>query len=596
MKKVYITWHYTTHGIAYLKHVLSAFYQKGLPEKNIHFENLEQIELMDVFDSPKNDYNKFKFDEVIYLITPQSTFDELVSRRFFYKKSILEDNLIQEHGLNPIFEDLISQANKDLCYDLEKENKYVKEKYPDLFSKFKQYLWRNIHHYSIDNQIRWLLDESNFTSVYSRDTFREVKLNIKSLRDEEEIYKELFEWIKKHLDFSGNTEYIINITLGSSETQTVWYLLSELDKLPPKHRFIKTYDNKKAERTERFKPFDIVECPTKIIQEVKKFSLFKNPSSEKRELVNKLFDAFFRSGFSILIIGERGLGKSQLIKELAEKTENNKKTLIQASAASFADDIMAESELFGYEKGTFTGAQKDGKKGLLLEADGGVFFLDEVHHLSKSVQAKLLKALQTDENNKMRIRRLGATKEEIVECKLIFASNNSIEELKQLLLPDFFDRITQHILRIPALREIPEDREKDWESVWKQMKFSEKYVCPKEKYLLEWLKTLELPGNYRDLQKIAIYYKTFLDFDNETKEMLKPKTAFEYAKQQYEKYHSSNTGGHPFFVYGQKAQEILEEFHYQLQEWAIKIYKTRKEAAQALGVDEKTLNNWKNRK
>lgn len=592
---VYVTWHYTKHGIAYLKHVLSAFWKHGL-SKSVQFSDLEQIELMGVFDEPKSKkVKKFIFDEVIYLTAPQETFDALESRRFFYKKSILQDNLIKDNGLLPIFEDIRSEDDehcKTICYHLEQEKEYIKQKYPDLYDAFLNCIWRDIHHYSIKSQIQWLLQETNFTKVYKSHQFREVELPIKNLHDEQEIFDKLSKWIQKNMLNDVNTEYIINITLGSPETQTVWYLLSELNKLPARHRFIKTYDDKKAERKERFKPFNVRETPTKILSEVKKFSIIENTRSEKRELINELFDVFFRTEFRILIMGERGLGKSRLIKEFAEK--HKIRPFIEANGASFADDTMAESELFGYERGTFTGGLKDGKKGLLLEANGGVFFLDEVHHLSKTVQSKLLKSLQTDEYGYMYVRRLGSNKEEPLKCKIIFATNKSVEELKQLLLPDFYDRITQHILRIPSLRETPEDREKDWENVWKQIGFEKEYPCPKNIELLQWLKGLELPGNYRDLQKIALYYKTYLSFGKEITEHLKAKSAFEYAKQQYEHFHTDyhqNTGYN--FIYGKTAREMQDEYLYHLREWAIKIYGSRQKASEILQVDEKTLNNWR---
>ncbi|MCS7027443.1 MAG: RNA repair transcriptional activator RtcR family protein [Bacteroidia bacterium] len=591
-KKVYITWHYTRHGIVYLKHILTLFWQKGL-SKDIRFKNAEQVQLMDLFNNPKSKKcKKFVFDEIIYFTAPQPAFDGLESRRFFYKKSILEDNLIIENGLIPVFQDLISDENKDICYNLDLEKQYVKNKYPELYDKFLEFLWRNIHHYSIKTQIQWLLNDTNFKNVYHQNQFKEVELPIQDLRNEQQIYEHLSKYITKNLDFTDNTEYIINITLGSAETQTVWYLLSELDKLPPKHRFIKTYDNKTVEREERFKPFDVVEYPTKLLYEVKKFSIIENTSSEKRELINDLFDTFFRTPFSILIIGERGLGKSKLIKEFAIR--HKIQPFIEANAASFADDIMAESELFGYEPGTFTGGLKNGKNGMLIEANNGVFFLDEVHHLSMSVQSKLLKALQKDEEGFMHVRKLGSNKETRIKCKLIFATNKPIQELRNTLFYDFYDRIAQHILRIPALRETPEDREKDWENVWMQMGFSN-IPCPKHQEFLSWLKKLDLPGNYRDLQKIAIYYKTYLDFKDEIKKNLKAKSAFEYAKQQYESFHTTqipNAGYH--FEYNKTAKELEEAFHFHLQEWAIKAYSSRKKAAEILQVDERTLNNWKN--
>ena len=125
-----------------------------------------------------------------------------------------------------------------------------------------------------------------------------------------------------------------------------------------------------------------------------------------------------------------------------------------------------------YTKGAFTGAYSD-KKGLLEEANGCVLFLDEIHHLSKMVQAKLMKALQTDKDNNMSIRRIGSNKETKIKCRLVFATNRTINELKKELLPDFYDRIVQHVVNIPPLRDTVEDRIQDWESIWENLHFLE---------------------------------------------------------------------------------------------------------------------------
>ena len=121
-----------------------------------------------------------------------------------------------------------------------------------------------------------------------------------------------------------------------------------------------------------------------------------------------------------------------------------------------------------------------------------------------------MKTLQTDEENRMSIRRLGDTKEIKISCRLIFATNRTIAELKKDLLPDFYDRIVQHVITIPALRETEEDRVDDWKKIWNNLKFKGNPPVPTDNNLIKWLKSLQLYGNYRDLQKIAIYYNCLL--------------------------------------------------------------------------------------
>lgn len=596
MNNIYISWHYTTHGVAYLKHILSRFYlfEKLLSEK-LDLSRLEQEELNSTFDNPK--HNGFVFDEIIYLTVPQIAFDKLSSRRVSYKKTILDDEFVVRQGLKGLFEEILS--NDKICYDLEAELSFVKKNYPKKLKLFEQNVWRNIQHYPIEQQIKWLTEYSNFKNVY-QGKFKVVELNVNDLRDEKQISDEVSKWSRQYFSKQKNFQPIINVSLGSNETQVVWHILSEAGQLPDNTRFIKTYDDKSDKLEKRFKQFSIQEISTNLISTIgAEFKVFSETKSPSRELVNKKMETFLKSGFSILLIGERGIGKSKIASE-AKQSFDNKNPFIEANCASFDEDSKAEAELFGFEKGAFTGANAV-KKGLLEEADGGILFLDEIHHLSKLVQAKLMKALQTDKHNKMSIRRIGSNKEIKVECRLIFATNKSVAELRNELLPDFYDRIVQHVVNIPSLNETIEDRLTDWEIIWKGLKF--KGDAPKELELVKWLKHLPLYGNYRDLQKIAMYYNAFNQFDEGTKKMLNETNAFQYAKNEFEKYHSPvvQLGKEKFnFNIKQTTKEMIADYLFELQDWAVNKFGERKKAIEhfrSIGdtVAPETFNNWKNR-
>jgi transcriptional regulator with AAA-type ATPase domain len=408
----------------------------------------------------------------------------------------------------------------------------------------------------------------------------------------------------KYFNKESKSQYIIDVSKGSNETQVVWHILAESGQLPENTRFIKTYDDKTdgQDINKRFKKFAIQEISTKLISSISaSFLLYPNTKSTKRELVNKKMEFFLKSGFSILLIGERGTGKSRIASEAEEKSDN-KNPFIGANCASFGDDNIAESELFGYEPGTFTGGLTKGKKGLMEQADGGILFLDEVHYLSKLVQGKLMKALQTDEHNRMSIRKMGSDKEIKIECTLIFATNKTIPELRTYLLPDFYDRIVQHVLYIPPLRETKEDRLSDWKTIWKRLKFTGS--VPEEAELINWLTQLPLYGNFRDLQKIAIYYNIFNEFDGETKDMLKETTPLQYAKNEFEKYHSSVTQNEKEkynFNINQTTKQMIADYLFDLQDWAVEKFKSRKKAIEHFHtlndtVSPETFNNWKNKK
>ena len=233
--------------------------------------------------------------------------------------------------------------------------------------------------------------------------------------------------------------------------------------------------------------------------------------------------------------------------------------------------------------------------------------MDEIHTLTKPVQARLMKAIQTNENNKMKIRPVGSTNEiELEPIKLIFATNKTIKELRDALLPDFYDRIVQYVIKIPPLRETREDIEKDWEGVWKRLKFG-KDSLPKDPKLIAWLKELELNGNYRDLQKIAMNYRAFTIFEPEDRKKICqnlkiPCDALSYTKTQFELYHKQSNSLSPttkenvisveLDINNLDAKSLQKKFRIQLLNWAKKNYKTNIEIAEALKMTPKQVGNW----
>ena len=593
IRHIFVTWHYTSYGIAYLKHILSAFYSSFSKNDSPNLDELTkpflQEEMDSVFEQP--DKNGFKFDKVYYLTAPQESFDSLSSRR----KNRYDDETKDEakYGIKDCI-DALKEQEHIFRLNIEAELDFVKNRFPEKTEDFKRFLWRNIQYYPVAEQITWLKEISNFRNVYKDTDFTEVKLDVNNLRDEKSITDAVAQFVKANLPNTEETNYVINISLGSNETQVAWHILSQADCLPANVQFIKTYDDKENHGTTRFKPFTIQKTETRLIESLTSgIKLYPGTLSPKRALAEKLMSSYLDSGFSILILGARGIGKSRLV----EKNRGSK-VFISANCASFAgaDDTMAESELFGYKKGAFTGAQGD-KIGLIKQAENGILFLDEIHNLSKRVQAKLMTAFSTNEYNELSIRRVGATEvERVRNVHLVFASNNTIEELHDKLLPDFYDRIVQHVIMLPSLKETKEDREKDWETVWRELKFSDKPEPPKEEKLMSWLNTLELKGNFRDLQKIAMYYHIYQKFDEETRGMIQQKSPLAFAKTQYKAYVSYEPKSEELFSQGKTYREMVSVFHSKLEDWAIKNYGSRKQAAEKLDVTEKTLNNWRNNK
>jgi transcriptional regulator with PAS, ATPase and Fis domain len=158
------------------------------------------------------------------------------------------------------------------------------------------------------------------------------------------------------------------------------------------------------------------------------------------------------SNMTITILGETGTGKDLLAKAIHYNSGRRDKRLISVNCAALPESLL-ESELFGYKRGAFTGADRD-KPGLFEEADGGTFFLDEIADMPPSIQAKILRVLENKE-----ITRLGDTKPRTVDVRVISATNKDlkIEMEEKRFRSDLYYRLCALQFQIPALNERRED-------------------------------------------------------------------------------------------------------------------------------------------
>jgi len=156
---------------------------------------------------------------------------------------------------------------------------------------------------------------------------------------------------------------------------------------------------------------------------------------------------------TILITGESGTGKEVLAKYIHYNSQRRAKPLITLNCSALPKDLV-ESELFGYEKGAFTGAATSGKQGKFELADEGMLFLDEIGDLHLEAQAKILRFLQEGE-----LQRIGSTDTKIVNVRVIAATNQDLEEyVKQgKFREDLYYRLNGMRLHLPPLRERKED-------------------------------------------------------------------------------------------------------------------------------------------
>lgn len=147
----------------------------------------------------------------------------------------------------------------------------------------------------------------------------------------------------------------------------------------------------------------------------------------------------------VLITGERGTGKTTIARRLHNESARSKGEFVNVNCAGLSSDLL-ESELFGYEKGAFTGAAS-AKTGLFEIAGGGTLFLDEIGEIALPLQAKLLKAVE-----EKRIRRVGSTVERPVDVRIVAATSRDLRAMvyEGLFRPDLFDRLNiLHIETVP---------------------------------------------------------------------------------------------------------------------------------------------------
>jgi len=174
-------------------------------------------------------------------------------------------------------------------------------------------------------------------------------------------------------------------------------------------------------------------------------------SSEMRE-VYALVECAGRSRATVLVTGETGTGKELVARAIHDGSPRSERAFVAMNCAAFPDTLL-ESELFGHEKGSFTGADRE-KKGLVMTADRGTLFLDEVSETSGPFQAKLLRALQERE-----VRAVGSARARGVDVRVISASNRDLwgEVCLGRFREDLFYRLAVFPIHVPPLRERPGD-------------------------------------------------------------------------------------------------------------------------------------------
>ena len=206
------------------------------------------------------------------------------------------------------------------------------------------------------------------------------------------------------------------------------------------------------------------------------------------------------SDFPVLITGETGTGKELIANSLHRLDAKRSKGPFIVANCSAINTGVAESELFGHRRGSFTGADVD-RKGLFRSADGGVLFLDEIGELSQSLQAKLLRVLQED-----RVLGVGHDREVAIDVRVIAATNKNLEAMVRegSFREDLYHRLNVLSINVPALRERREDLGPLIEHfLRKYSTLNRSTVTEVDPDFLDAVHRMKLLGNARQLENIV---------------------------------------------------------------------------------------------
>lgn len=218
-------------------------------------------------------------------------------------------------------------------------------------------------------------------------------------------------------------------------------------------------------------------------------------SSALRHVLN-LVETVAPSDSTVLLLGETGTGKELIARAIHDRSRRKERTFVKLNCAAIPTGLL-ESELFGHERGAFTGAISQ-KLGRLELADQGTLFLDEVGDIPIEIQPKLLRALQERE-----FERLGSTITKKVDVRLVAATNRDLEKMieNREFRSDLYYRLNVFPIRIPPLRERPED------IPLLVRYFAQKYGRRMEKHIesipaaaMKKLSSSQWPGNIRELE------------------------------------------------------------------------------------------------
>ncbi len=232
--------------------------------------------------------------------------------------------------------------------------------------------------------------------------------------------------------------------------------------------------------------------------EQNRFNSLLSTKNQRFQHVLNVINKAANSNASIFITGESGVGKEVIARHIHDSSSRKSHRFVAVNCQTLSENLL-ESELFGHEKGSFTGAS-DRRRGKFEEADGGTLFLDEIGEIPISVQTKLLRVLET-----RTIERIGSNKPIKIDIRLISATNRDIYDAVRsgAFREDLFYRLNTIMVEIPPLRERKEDLPALIDFFLRKCETEQKKrINNVDKSVMDFLLSYSYPGNVRELRNI----------------------------------------------------------------------------------------------
>lgn len=290
----------------------------------------------------------------------------------------------------------------------------------------------------------------------------------------------------------------------------------------------------------------------------------------------------YRRQFRVLLLGESGVGKTAMAKHIHAAIDGDHRPFVHVNCGSIPETLF-ESEMFGYERGAFTGALQAGKRGYIESATGGTLFLDEVGEIPISSQAKLLKFLEDGT-----IQPIGSASSKKIETRVIAATNRDLSEMTRIgtFRKDLLYRLSTFPVQIPLLRE-----RSDKEHILDTMVIRATKDRGRPLRLSEECRTILLryafPGNLREMKSIVDYLDVVVE------EVASPGDLPAHVLPQVDpaQYRAKDS----IELNGQSLKDLVRNFEARVLDEALAKFGSKREVAKQLGVDVATVVRKTNR-